>query len=149
MRKSLLAFRKRLKYSILHPLYLLVTGHRLLREPCVVARSSNIIPRFTASEFWVVMSSVCELRIIYFLLYTGIACRRNCAVRVVSVYTLISKLVPHPQLLVASGLSVILNCDPISSIVKSTLLPLRRSSDGWSRMILAPFRSACCPSSGV
>lgn len=47
-----------------------------------------------------------------------------------------SKLVPQPQLLVARGLSTILNCDPISSMVKSTLLPFSNSREGVSRMIL-------------
>ena len=63
------------------------------------------------------------------------------------IYILISKLVPHPQLLVASGLSTILNCDPINSIVKSTLLPFSKSSDGWSSIILGAVKSPPCPSS--
>lgn len=57
-------------------------------------------------------------------------------------YILISKLVPQPQLLVASGLSMILNCEPINSIVKSTLLPLRRSRDGSSSIIFGPSSEA-------
>lgn len=55
---------------------------------------------------------------------------------------LISKLVPQPQLLVASGLSTILNWLPINSIVKSTLLPFSSSRLGPSITTLAPDPSS-------
>lgn len=46
-------------------------------------------------------------------------------------HKLISKLVPHPQLLVARGL-LTLNWLPINSVVKSTTLPDKSSRDAWS-----------------
>jgi hypothetical protein len=53
-----------------------------------------------------------------------------------------SKLVPHPQLLVASGLSTILNWLPINSIVKSILLPFNSSRLGPSITTFAPDPSS-------
>lgn len=50
----------------------------------------------------------------------------------------ISKLVPQPQLLVAAGFPTILNWLPISSIVKSTLLPFSSSRLGSSMTTFAP-----------
>jgi len=64
-----------------------------------------------------------------------------------SIYALMSKLVPQPQLDVARGLSTILNCEPINSCVKSTLLPLSKSNDGSSRMILGASGTGAAPSS--
>jgi len=57
-------------------------------------------------------------------------------------YILISKLVPQPQLLDASGLSTILNWLPINSIVKSTLLPFNNSRLGPSITTFAPDPSS-------
>lgn len=60
-----------------------------------------------------------------------------------------SKLVPQPQLLVARGLSTILNCDPINSIVKSTLLPFSSSRDGPSRMIFGSSKAFLSPAASL